>query len=203
MDFNLHFGRFFGPQIDVFEKFLLPDFELQLEFRCAKIVILSRENAIFYKIDIVGLKWESMKNMKKAGENRFKIDLFFDVDFFKILEPTWTDFGFQVGLKKGSFLEFVSKRCPRGAQGAPRASQGRLKSLQQPPKRAPRVPPSGQDVPRARPRCVQRVASLRISFFFHVFLRFPAFFFVFWEFFSVFPKRTLLIFSPRRASKIA
>ena len=48
MDFDLHFGRFFGPKIDVFEKFLLPDFELQLEVRSAKIVILPRENAVFY-----------------------------------------------------------------------------------------------------------------------------------------------------------
>ena len=81
MDFDLHFGRFFGPKIDVFEKFLLPDFELQLEIRSAKIVILFEENTIFYKIDIVGLKWESMKNMKKSGENRFKINLFFHIDF--------------------------------------------------------------------------------------------------------------------------
>ena len=50
MDFNLHFGRFFGPKIDVFEKFLLPDFELQLEVRSAKIVILPRENAFFKKL---------------------------------------------------------------------------------------------------------------------------------------------------------
>ena len=83
MDFDLHFGRFFGPKIDVFEKFLLPDFELQLEVRSAKIVISRRENAIFYKIDIVGLKWESMKNMKKAGEHRFRINLFCDVDFLR------------------------------------------------------------------------------------------------------------------------
>ena len=50
MDFDLHFGRFFGPQIDVFEKFLLPDFELQLEIRNAKIMILLRENAVFTKL---------------------------------------------------------------------------------------------------------------------------------------------------------
>ena len=43
MDFYRHFGRFFGPKIDVFEKILLPDFELQLEIRSAKIVILPRE----------------------------------------------------------------------------------------------------------------------------------------------------------------
>ena len=70
MDFDLHFGRFFGPKIDVFEKFLLPDFELQLEVRSAKIVILPMENTIFYKIDILALKWASMENMKK---NRKKI----------------------------------------------------------------------------------------------------------------------------------
>ena len=46
MDFDLHFGRFFGPKIDVFEKILLPDFELQLEIRSAKIVILPREHAV-------------------------------------------------------------------------------------------------------------------------------------------------------------
>ena len=69
MDFNLHFGRFFGPKIDVFEKFLLPDFELQLEIRSAKIVILPRENAVFYKIDILALKWQPMKNIKKNRKN--------------------------------------------------------------------------------------------------------------------------------------
>ena len=67
MDFDLHFGRFFGPKIDVFEKFLLPDFELQLEIRSAKIVILPRENAVFYKIDILALKWALMENMKKTA----------------------------------------------------------------------------------------------------------------------------------------
>ena len=79
---------------------MLPDFELQLEVRSAKIVILRGENAICYKIDIVGLKWESMKNIKKAGDNRFKINLFFDVDFFKISEPTWVDLGGKLGLQQ-------------------------------------------------------------------------------------------------------
>ena len=97
MDFDLHFGSFFGPQIDVFEKFLLPDFELQLEVRSAKIVILPRENAVFYKIDILALKWALMENMKKTTKNRFEIKLFFYIDFSWILESTWMDFGFQVG----------------------------------------------------------------------------------------------------------
>ena len=43
MDFDFHFGRFFGSKIDVFEKLLLPDFEFQLEVRSAKIVVLPRE----------------------------------------------------------------------------------------------------------------------------------------------------------------
>ena len=44
---------FFGSKTDVFDKYLLPVFELQLEIRSAKIVILPRENAVFYKIDIL------------------------------------------------------------------------------------------------------------------------------------------------------
>ena len=61
MDFDLNFGRFFGSKIDVFINFVLPDFELQLEVRSAKIMILPRENAVFYKIDILALKWQPMK----------------------------------------------------------------------------------------------------------------------------------------------
>ena len=179
MDFDLHFGRFFGPKIDVFEKFLLPDFELQLEIRSAKIVILPRENAVFYKIDILALKWQPMKNIKKQEKHHFEIKLFFHIDFSWILEPTWMDFGLQVEASEHQpprhFFQVAAKRRPRGAQEAPRASQGRLKSLQQPPKRAPRVPKSDQNVPRARPRCLQRVTFLRIFLFFNVFLRFFAF----------------------------
>ena len=88
MDFNIHFGRFVGPQIDVFEKFLLPDFELQLEIRSAKIAILPKENAVFYKIDILALKWQPMKNIKKTGTNRVKINLFFFVNSRRILQAT-------------------------------------------------------------------------------------------------------------------
>ena len=88
MDFDLHFGRFFGPKIDAFEKFLLPDFELQLEVRSEKNVIFLMENAVFYKIDILALKWQPMKNIKKTGKNRVKINLFFFVNFPRILEAT-------------------------------------------------------------------------------------------------------------------
>ena len=67
---------FFGSKTDVFDKFLLPEFELQLEIRSAKIVILPRENAVFYKIDILALKWQPMKNIKKTGKNHVKTNLF-------------------------------------------------------------------------------------------------------------------------------
>ena len=97
MDFDLHFGRFFGSKIDVLKKLLLPDFELQLEIRSAKIVISRKENAVFYKIDILALKWQPMKNIKKQEKNRFEIKFFFfHIDFSWILEPTWMDFGLQV-----------------------------------------------------------------------------------------------------------
>ena len=82
MDFDLHFGRFFGPKIDVFEKFLLPDFELQLEIRSAKIVILPRENAVFYKKDIFALKWALMENMKKNGKKLPRNQIVFSHRFF-------------------------------------------------------------------------------------------------------------------------
>ena len=106
MDFDLHLGRFFGPKIDVFEKFLLPDFELQLEIRSAKIVILPRENAVFYKIDILALKWQPMKNIKKTGKTSLRNQVVFHIDFSWILEPTWMDFGFQVGVKMGFQVHF-------------------------------------------------------------------------------------------------
>ena len=142
MDFDLHFGRFFGPKIDVFEKFLLPDFELQLEIRSAKIVILPRENAVFYKIDILALKWQPMKNKKKQENHHFEIKLFFHIDCSWIWEPTWVGFGLQVEAQKrgvfGVFLQEASKRRPRGSQeprerpkSVPRASQERSKSAQE------------------------------------------------------------------------
>ena len=143
-----------------------------------------------------------MENMKKTAKNHFEIKLFFHIDFSWILEPTWMDFGLQVEASPHQpprhFFQVAAKRRPRGAQEAPRASQGRLKSLQQPPKRAPRVPKSDQNVPRARPRCLQRVTFLGFpcfSTFFRVFLRFLAFLRVFLCFFCVFLQRTPVNFS--------
>ena len=82
MDFDLNFGRFFGPKIDVFEKFLLPDFELQLEIRSAKIVILPMENAVFYKINILALKWASLENAKKDKKKSLQTQVVFWQCFF-------------------------------------------------------------------------------------------------------------------------
>ena len=194
MDFDLHFGRVFGLKIDVFEKLLLPDFELQPEIRSAKIVILPRENAVFYKIDILALKWAFMENMKKTAKNRFEIKLFFHVDFSLILEPTWMDFGLQVGPQRTdrnclfpSCGQEASKRRPRGSKSVPRASQEPptasqegTKSAQEPPKRAqgaPKVPPEGHFFE-------DFIVFQRFSAFFYVFLRFSVFFCVFLCFFT-------------------
>ena len=150
MDFDLHFGRFFGPKIDVFEKFLLPDFELQLEVRSAKIVILPRENAVFYKIDILALKWQPMKNIKKQEKHHFEIKLFFHIDFSWILEPTWMDFGLQVGPPKTDRNCLFSKLRPRGVQEAPKRLQERPKGVSRASNSLPRGP---QECPRAIKTC--------------------------------------------------
>ena len=121
---------FFGPKIDVFEKFLLPDFELQLEVRSANIVILARENAVFLQ------NWHSCfevatneKHKKKQEKHRFEIKLFFHIDFSWILEPTWMDFGLQVGAQKTDSHCLFSKLRPRGVQEAPKRLQERPKGV--------------------------------------------------------------------------
>ena len=178
MDFDLHFGRFFGPKIDVFEKFLLPDFELQLEVRSAKIVILPRENAVFYKIDILALKWQPMKNIKKQEKIASKSTCFFAWIFLGF----WSQLGWILASKLDppkliataffpSCGQEASKRRPRGSKSVPRASQEPQTASQE----GPRVPKSDQNVPRARPKCLQRVTFLRISLLFYVFLRFSGF----------------------------
>ena len=103
--------------------------ELQLEIRSAKIVILPRENAVFYKIDILALKWQPMKNIKTTGKHHFEINLFFHIDFSWILEPTWMDFGFQVGLQQSDPPSLFSKLRPRGVQEAPKRLQERPKGV--------------------------------------------------------------------------
>ena len=147
MDFDLHFGRFFGPKIDVFEKFLLPDFELQLEVRSAKIVILPRENAVFYKIDILALKWQPMKNIKKTGKPSLRNQVVFSYRFFLdfganlggFWPPSW-------GSKKGVFWSF----SPRGVQEAPKRLQERPQGVSRASNSLPRGP---QECPKATKTC--------------------------------------------------
>ena len=207
MDFDLHFGRFCGPKIDVFEKFLLPDFELQLEIRSAKIVILPRENAVFYKIDILALKWQPMKNIKKTGKtslrNQVVFSHWFFLDFGANLDGFWPPSWGQSPPAPSTLFpccgQEASKRRPRGSKSVPRVSQEPPTASQE----GPRVPKSDQNVPRARPKCLQRVTFLRISLVFNVFLRFFAFFRVFLcfsVFFLCFYSVPPLTFPPCRAS---
>ena len=151
MDFDLHFGRFFGPKIDVFEKFLLPDFELQLEIRSAKIVILPKENAVFYKIDILALKWQPMKNIKKNRKNiTSKSSCFFTLIFLGF----WSQLGWILASKLRPFpaspLDTFSKLRPRGVQEAPKRLQERPKGVSRASNSLPRGP---QECPRAIKTC--------------------------------------------------
>ena len=102
------------------------------------------------------------------------------------------DFGLQVEasprVSPRHFFQVAAKRRPRGAQEAPRASQGRLKSLQRPPKKGPKsaqerskraqgtpkVPPEGhffQDFLVFQGFSAFSCVSLRFSVFFCVFLQ--------------------------------
>ena len=189
---------FFGSKTDVFDKFLLPDFEFQLEIRSAKIVILPRENAVFYKIDILALKWQPMKNIKKQENHHFEIKLFFHIDFSWILEPTWVGFGFQVEAQKrgffGVFLQEASKRRPRGSKSVPRASQEPPTASQEGPKSAQERSKRAQGTPKVPPKG-HFLRDFLVFQCFCVFLRVPAFFCVFLCFFGVFLQRTPVNFS--------
>ena len=153
MDFELHFGRFFGPQIGVFEKFLLPDFELQLEIRSAKIVILPRENAVFYKIDILALKWQPMKSIKKQEKHASKSSCFFTLIFLGF----WSQLGWILASKlrrvPASPLDTFSKLRPRGVQEAPKRLQERPKGV---PRASNSLPRGPQECPRAIKTCPGR-----------------------------------------------
>ena len=197
MDFDLHFGRFFGPQIDVFEKFLLPDFEFQLEIRSAKIVILPRENAVFYKIDILALKWQPMKNIKKQEKHRFENQIVF---FTLIFLGFWSQLGWILASKldpqkriPAAFFpscgQEASKRRPRGSKSVPRASQEPPTASQEGPKSAQERPKRAQGAPKVPPKGHFFEDSL-VFLSFCVFLRFSVFFY------SVPP----LTFPPCRAS---
>ena len=199
MDFDLHFGRFFGPQIDVFEKFLLPDFELQLEVRSAQIVILPRENAVFYKIDILVLKWQPMKNIKKTGKtslrNQVVFSHWFFLDFGANLDgfwpPSWGQSPPAPSTLFPSCGQEATKRRPRGSKSVPRASQEPPTASQEGPKSAQERPKHAQGAPKVPPEghffedflVFQRF--LRFVAFSCVFLCFSVFFLCF---FTAYPR---------------
>ena len=74
MDFDLNFGRFFGFEIDSFRKSESSENVPPKEIWTPKIVIFSRENAIFYKIDdfcsAVEIEEKPEKNDKKTLQNQ-------------------------------------------------------------------------------------------------------------------------------------
>ena len=204
MDFDLHFGRFFGPKIDVFEKFLLPDFELQLEIRSAKIVILPRENAVFYKIDILALKWQPMKNIKKTGKtslrNQVVFSHWFFLDFGANLDGFWPPSWTPQNRFFSSCGQEASKRRPRGSKSVPRASQEPPTASQEGPKSAQERSKRAQGTPKVPPKghfFEDFLVFQCFSAFFCVFLRFSVFFCVFSVFFYSVPPLT---FPPCRAS---
>ena len=206
MDFDLHFGRFFGLTIDVFEKFLLPDFELQLEIRSAKIVILGKMQ-FFTKLTFLlwsGHWWKTCKKLRKITS---KSNCFFTLIFL--------GFGSQLGWILASKLDpkkliptaffpscgqEASKRRPRGSKSVPRASQEPPTASQEGPKSAQERSKRAQGTPKVPPKghFVEDFLVFQcFSTFFCVFLRFSVFFCVFSVFFYSVPPLT---FSPCRAS---
>ena len=193
MDFDVHFGRFFGPKIDVFEKFLLPDFELQLEIRSAKIVILPRENAVFYKIDILALKWQPMKHMKKTGKtslrNQVVFSHWFFLDFGTNLDgfwpPSWGQSPQAPSTLFPSCGQEASKRRPRGSKSVPRASQEPPTASQEGPKNAQERPKRAQGLPKVPPEgyfLVHFFIFPCFCAFVHAFMCFSMFLFLFLRF---------------------
>ena len=104
-----------------------------------------------------------------SEENALKI---FNIDFLRILEPTWVDFGLQVGAQKTDSNDLFSKLRPRGvqerpksapstSQERPRVPQERPKGTQERPKSSPRVPKSTPRASLERPRGSQERPRVR------------------------------------------
>ena len=110
---------FFANKIDFLKSLRVQKCVLPHEVWTLKIVIFPGENTISYKIHVFASKWKSMENTKKTRHNRFKINVFCDVDFWMTFELTWLDFGPQVGALKSErihvFSQDVSKRRRRGS----------------------------------------------------------------------------------------
>ena len=112
----------------------------------------------FTKSTFFASMWKSMENTKNTRTNRLKTNCFFGHRFLKDFEPTWLDFGLQVGpqerqpprhfskLRPGGVQE-ASKRCPRAPKSVPRARQER-----------PRAPQERPRAPQERPRAPEKRA---------------------------------------------
>ena len=156
----------------------------------------------FTKLTFLLWSGNQWKTSKKQEKHHFEIKLFFHIDFSWILEPTWMDFGLQVGPQKTYHNCLFSKLRPRGVQEAPKRLQERPKGVSRASNSLPRGP---QECPRAIKTCPGHAQGASrgslfwgfpcFSMFFCVFLRFPAFFCVFLCFFCVFLQRTPVNFS--------
>ena len=104
-----------------------------------------------------------MENTRKTRTNRLKINCFFGRRFLKDFEPTWLDFGPQVGLPKSQRIQVASKSRPRRAQERPKRVPRAPKSAPRAPQGYPRAP---QELPKGaqeRPKSVPRASQERVK----------------------------------------
>ena len=155
----------------------------------------------FYKIDILALKWQPMKNIKKTGKtslrNQVVFSHWFFLDFGANLDGFWPRSWGQSprvpSILFPSCGQEASKRRPRGSKSVPRASQEPPTASQEGPKSAQERSKYAQGTPQVPPEGHFFEDFLVFQCFFCFFLRFSVFFFVFY---SVPP----LTFPPCRAS---
>ena len=152
-------------------------------------MILPREHAVFYKIDILALKWQPMKTIKKRENITAKSSCFFTLIFLGF----WSQLGWILASKLDpqkriltalfpSCGQEASKRRPRGSKSVPRASQEPRTASQEGPKSAQERPKRAQGTPKVPPEdhfFEDFLVFQRVSAFFCVFLCLSAFFCVF------------------------
>ena len=183
MALDPHFGRFFCSKIDFFGSSGVQKCVLPHEIWTLKIVIFPRENAIFLQNPRFCFEVEIDRKHAQSWEKSLENKLFFLLLIFKgfranlggFWPPSW-------GSKKGVFWSF----SPRGVQEAPKRLQERPKGVSRASNSLARGP---QECPRAIKTCPGHAQGASkgslfegfscFSMFFRVFLRFPAFFFVF------------------------
>ena len=135
-------------------------------------MIFPGENTIFCKIHVfcfeVEIDGKHEKNENKSLENQ----LFFGRRFLKDFEPTWLDFGLQVGPQqicstqafsklRPRVVQDVPKSAPSASQERPRVPRERPKGTQERPKSSPRVPKSALRASLERPRGSQERPRVR------------------------------------------